>query len=276
MTSSYHGSFDQPGGAGGFSYPPLSSQRFESFPNFADSESGKYQAAGDDSPFFVPQHLPSPPQIYSSGGGLGSDPADFSTLQDEKPFDDGFPASNGPILPPPPEIQEEGFALREWRRQNAIQLEKKEKREKELLGQIIDEADSYKVQFYKKRQLAMEANKAACREKERLFIARHEKLNAEADKHYWKAIAELIPNEVPTMEKKGKKSQEKNPAVAITIKGPKPGKPTELSRMRQIVLKLKHNTPPHLMLAPPTATNTTKDAKSGTASPIAIKPIAVA
>lgn len=273
MTSSYHGSFDQPGGADGFSsYPPLSSQRFDSFSNFSDSDSGKYPAAEDDSPFFVPQHVPSPPPIYPSGGGLGSDPADFSTLQDEKPFDDGFPASNGPILPLP----EEGFALREWRRQNAIQLEEKEKREKELLGQIIDEADCYKVQFYKKRQVAMEANRTACREKERLFIARHEKLHAEADKHYWKAIAELIPNEVPTMEKKGKKSQEKNPAVAITINGPKPGKPTELSRMRQIVLKLKHNTPPHLMLTPPTATTTNKDAKSGTASPIAIKPIAVA
>ena len=84
-----------------------------------------------------------------------------------------------------------------------------------------------------------------------IFLANQEKFHAEADKNYWKAIAELVPNEVPAIEKKrGKKDQEKKPSVVI-VEGPKPGKPTDLSRMRQIILKLKLNTPPHLKPSPP-------------------------
>ena len=78
-----------------------------------------------------------------------------------------------------------------------------------------------------------------------------EKFYAEASKNYWKAIAELVPKEVPTIEKRrGKKEQDpKKPTIAV-IQGPKPGKPTDLSRMRQILLKLKQNPPAHLKLAP--------------------------
>lgn len=84
-----------------------------------------------------------------------------------------------------------------------------------------------------------------------IFVASQEKFHAEVDKNYWKAVADLIPNEVPAIEKKrGKKDQEKKPSIVI-VQGPKPGKPTELSRMRQILLKLKHNTPPHLKPLPP-------------------------
>lgn len=53
-------------------------------------------------------------------------------------------------------------------RQNAIQLEEKEKREKELRNQIIEEADQFKEEFHKKRELACENNKAANREKEKV------------------------------------------------------------------------------------------------------------
>lgn len=99
-----------------------------------------------------------------------------------------------------------------------------------------------------------------------LFLANQEKFHAEADKNYWKAIAELIPNEVPTIERKrGKKDQEKKPSI-VTVQGPKPGKPTELSRMRQIVIKLKHNTPPHLKPSPPPAKAPAKDAETSGAA----------
>lgn len=118
-----------------------------------------------------------------------------------------------------------------------------------------------KVEFLRKIEITCEHNKATNREKEKLFVANLEKFHAEADKNYWKAIAELIPNEVPTIDKRGKKDQEKKPSVVI-LQGPKPGKPTDLARMRQILLKLKHNAPPHLKLSPLPAPDTGKDAKT--------------
>nr|GMC95951.1 clathrin light chain 2 [Ipomoea batatas] len=191
-------------------------------------------SADDGSSIFVSppdQHTSFPPPIYASGG---SDP------EDEKTFADAFATSNSPVLPPPSEMQEEGFALREWRRQNALLLEEKEKREKEVLSQIIDEADGYKVEFYKKREVKMEANKVICREKEKIFLASHEKFHAEADKHYWKAISELIPNEVPTIVKKGKKDQEKKPSIAVI---------QELVRLI-VAIRVSDDTLPAFLLGP--------------------------
>ncbi|CAF2351934.1 unnamed protein product [Brassica rapa] len=160
---------------------------------------------------------------------------------------DGIFGSNGghdgPILPPPSAMEsDEGTALREWRRQNVIHLEEKEKREKELWNQIIEEANQFKEEFHKKREQTCENNKAANREKEKLYVENQEKFYAEASKNYWKAIAELVPKEVPTIEKRrGKKEEDpKKPSISV-IQGPKPDKPTDLSRMRQILLKLKQH-----------------------------------
>ncbi|KAK4582477.1 hypothetical protein RGQ29_025600 [Quercus rubra] len=253
--------------------PRLASQRFESFSNF-DADSVKDSAgdspsppifasqsfaAGDVDDVFSTQTVPdtpSPPPIYSGGF------SDFSPEQNGKDFDGGFGGSDGPILPPPSEMQsEEGFALREWRRENAIRLEEKEKKEKEMLNQIIEEAEDYKIEFYRKRMVAVDNNKASNREKEKLFLANREKFHAEAEKNYWKAIGELIPHEVVAIEKKGKKDKEKNPSIVV-IQGPKPGKPTDLSRMRHILLKLKHNPPPHMKPKPPQSSEPKNDAKT--------------
>ncbi|XP_054800746.1 clathrin light chain 1-like [Prosopis cineraria] len=179
-------------------------------------------------------------------------------------YGDGVFVSDGPVLPPPSEMEpEEGRALREWRRQNAILLEEKEKREKEMRLKIIEEADEYKVAFYEKRKLNVETNKVQNREREKLYLANQDKFHKEADKHYWKAIAELIPREVPNIEKKrGKKDQDKKPSITV-IQGPKPGKPTDLARLRQILLKLKHTPPPHMIPPPPPPAKDGKDAKEG-------------
>ncbi|GKV28314.1 hypothetical protein SLEP1_g37384 [Rubroshorea leprosula] len=158
-------------------------------------------------------------------------------------------------------------------RENAIVLEEKEKREKELLSQIIEAAEHYKVEFHKKREITCENNKVSNREKEKVFVANLEEFHVEADKDYWKSIVELIPKEVPAIEKKrGKKDHEKKPSIVV-VQGPKPGKPTDLTRMRQILLKLKQNTPPHLMQSPPPAPEAAKDAKTSTASASPAAPV---
>lgn len=195
----------------------------------------------------------SPPVHVENGNGYNGAAGD----------DDFFTSTDGPILPPPTEmLPEEGFALLEWRRQNAILLEEKEKKEKEMRMQIIEEAEEYKRAFYEKRKLNVETNKNINREKEKLYLSVQEKFHKEADKQYWKAIAELIPNEVPNIEKKrGKKDQDKKPSITV-VQGPKPGKPTDLSRMRHILLKLKHTPPPH-MIPPPPPPAPAKDAKDG-------------
>lgn len=85
-----------------------------------------------------------------------------------------------------------------------------------------------------------------------LFVTNLEKFHAEADKDYWKSIAELLPKEaVPGLEKKkGKKDAVKKPSI-ITVKGPKPGRPTDLSRMQHLISKLKTDAPSHLKLSSP-------------------------
>ncbi|QCE03714.1 Clathrin light chain [Vigna unguiculata] len=233
-----------------------------SFSNFDGNSSTIFGGAshnnGDD--VFSPQAAPeTPAPIYSASVGFDT----FSQEQNRDGVDGGFGNSDGPILPPPTDVAaEEGFALREWRRKNAILLEEKEKKEREMRSQIIEEAQEYKVEFYRKREVNVENKKASNREREKLFLAGRENFHAEADKNYWKAIGELIPHEVPAIEKRGKKDKEKKPSIVV-IQGPKPGKQTDLSRMRQILLKLKHNLPPNMKPKPPPSSETKKDTKTG-------------
>ncbi|XP_073123660.1 clathrin light chain 2-like [Henckelia pumila] len=228
--------------------PPYSAAAY----TYGDSEevTVDHVSGPDPEPF-----VPSGPVPISNGNG-------------KSPYDigedsDGIFGSDGPVLPPPNQMQEEGFALREWRRQNAIRLGEKETREKETRDQIIQESEEYKQSFYEKRKLNVETNKTSNREREKLFLANQEKFHKEADKQYWKAIGELIPNEVPNIEKRGKKKdQDKKPSIAV-IQGPKPGKTTDLQRLRGILVKLKHNPPPHMLPPPPPPAAPAKDGNDG-------------
>ncbi|OIW10436.1 hypothetical protein TanjilG_24996 [Lupinus angustifolius] len=207
---------------------------------------------------------PDPDPSYSQSP---FDPVHVSENGNGNSYGDGDDVfiSDGPVLPPPGDMEpEEGYALREWRRQNAIQLEEKEKREKELRVKIFEEAEEYKLAFYEKRNVNVETNRIQNREREKLYLANQEKFHKEADKNYWKAISDIIPREVPNIEKKrGKKDQEKQPSIKV-IQGPKPGKPTDLSRLRHILLKLKHTPPAHMIPPPPApAKEDSKDGKDG-------------
>ncbi|KAL7102258.1 hypothetical protein ACP275_08G108400 [Erythranthe tilingii] len=206
------------------------------------------------------------PQAYSpspfvGGGGGGGD--EYAKPYDAAADNEGIFTSpdGGPLLPDPSQMREEGTAFREWRRQNAIYLEEKEKKEKELRNQIIAEADEYKRQFYEKRTQNCETNKAQNREREKLYHANQEKFHKEADKQFWKAIAEIIPREVPNIEKRRAKKEEDRKASVFVIQGPKPGKPTDMTRMRQVLLKLKTTPPLHMIPPPPQKDD--KDPKDG-------------
>lgn len=86
-----------------------------------------------------------------------------------------------------------------------------------------------------------------------VFVENLTNFHATADKHYWKAVAELVPHELPSMESKSRGKDKKKPSVVINH-GPKPGKATDLSRMRQVLVKLKHNPPAHMKPPPPPTT----------------------
>lgn len=58
-----------------------------------------------------------------------------------------------------------------WFSQNALHLEEKEKKEKEMRNQLIAEADEYKKAFYEKREKTIETNKADNREREKVIIS---------------------------------------------------------------------------------------------------------
>ncbi|KAK4770773.1 hypothetical protein SAY87_031305 [Trapa incisa] len=249
-------------GYGGYTGFPAGGEEYSAPGHFSSDPAGGFPGDGD----VAVEHVAASPDIFGfedPNSGYSQAPynehGNGSVFQGDEVF-----ATDGPMLPPPSEMEpEEGAALREWRRQNAILLEEKEKREKELRIQILEEADVYIQEFYEKRKLNVESNKTNNREREKIFVANQEKFHKEADKHYWKAIGELIPREVPNIEKKrGKKEPEKKPGITV-VQGPKPGKPTELSRMRQILVKIKHSPPPHMIPPPPAPAKDAKDKKDG-------------
>ncbi|XP_024388754.1 clathrin light chain 2 isoform X2 [Physcomitrium patens] len=200
------------------------------------------------------------PSTYGAGyagAEYASNPTDEGSYHKELDEDlFGGDGGGGPMLPPPEEMQEEGAVLRQWKRENAQRLQEKEREEKEKLQQIIDDADDYKAKHKAKREANREARMKENRDKETVYHADQEHFHKTAGKQYWKAVTELVPKELPaSLEPKSRQMKEKKEkkSTFVALPGPKPGKPTDLGRFRQVLLKLKHNPPAHMIPPPPAA-----------------------
>lgn len=101
-----------------------------------------------------------------------------------------------------------------------------------------------------------------------VFLENLVTFHATADKHYWKAVGELVPHELTALETKSRGKDKKKPSVVINH-GPKPGKATDLTRMRQVLVKLKHNPPAHMKAPPPAPPAAVPAAEGSDAKPSA-------
>lgn len=87
-----------------------------------------------------------------------------------------------------------------------------------------------------------------------MYHADQEHFHKTAGKQYWKAVTELVPKELPaSLEPKSRQMKEKKEkkSTFVALPGPKPGRATDLGRFRQVLLKLKHNPPAHMIPPPP-------------------------
>eukprot|EP00897_Mesotaenium_endlicherianum_P010243 jgi/Mesen1/9247/ME000006S09245 len=151
----------------------------------------------------------------------------------------------GAVLPPPEQMEsEESNLLREWRKKKAAELEEKARTSREKHDQIIEAAKAELESFYDRRKKQVEQGKINNREKEKAFVTNLESLNAKKGGNHWEAVVAHVNFDAPTGKKDSKAKSKEGPVRTSTLLADaKPGKQTDLARMRQILLKLKHSPP---------------------------------
>nr|AQQ11755.1 clathrin light chain 1c [Chara australis] len=197
-------------------------------------------------------------------GGAAGDP--YGQSEEERHLgrfrDDGDDFGGAPLdgsgVPPlngvsgtsaPLDLPAESELLYEWRRKRAAELEVKAEQEREKKLEIIEGAASSRSTIATQREKAMEAARQNNREKESVFLSGLEaSMCTNPGGNYWATVAGMIDFDSKPEEKVPAKTADKAVdkkksagAASVVVNKPKPGKATDLTRMRQLLLKLKHN-----------------------------------
>eukprot|EP00245_Coleochaete_scutata_P015059 TRINITY_DN6574_c0_g1_i1.p1 TRINITY_DN6574_c0_g1~~TRINITY_DN6574_c0_g1_i1.p1 ORF type:complete len:203 (+),score=61.36 TRINITY_DN6574_c0_g1_i1:204-812(+) len=184
------------------------------------------------------------PPVYDQAPPTFDD--DFRGSQGGGGFPDDFGQEEeaGVKLPPPSAMPtEESILLREWRRKRGLELEEKARISREQHQKILEQAEYEKEIFYNQRQKQVAGAKTNNREKEKVFMAHLEALNAKSGGNYWESVVAFVNFDVVPDRKDKKSGKGANISPRPSTADVKPGKQTDMSRMRQVLLKLKHNPP---------------------------------
>eukprot|EP00850_Spirogloea_muscicola_P021321 SM000244S08556 [mRNA] locus=s244:48691:54270:- [translate_table: standard] len=134
---------------------------------------------------------------------------------------------------------------REWRAKRAAELEEKERQSRMEHDRILESAEEMRRTAYERQQKSKEQNQINNREKEKVFLANLEALNTpKSGANYWETVTAMVNFDASVPKKDEKRKSAGATRSSQTATDLKPGKQTDLARMRQVLLKLKHTAPP--------------------------------
>ncbi|GJP42344.1 hypothetical protein CLOM_g1918 [Closterium sp. NIES-68] len=198
------------------------------------------------------QQHDAPASDFQSYNGLGEE-HQAAAGEYAPPAEENGTFEDGAKLPPPSQMgSEESILLREWRRKKAIELEEKARVSREKHQQVLDDAKAELEAFYKKREMQVTQAKTNNRDKEKAYVDNLLSLNSKQGGNYWESVCAFTNFDVSIKKEKAKKKDEPT-RMSTQLNDAKAGKHTDLARMRQVLLKLKHNPPPAFAPAAGTA-----------------------
>nr|AQQ11757.1 clathrin light chain 2b [Chara australis] len=159
-------------------------------------------------------------------------------------------------------LRETSELIHEWRRQRAKELQKKADMEKKKKADILQQASIQREAMVSERSKAIAAAYKTNREKEKVYLAELEwSMQTKPGGNYWATVAKIADDAKVGAEEKEKPARAgsvdrgkdkgrrgsgaaSSPSTSTSAGSPaalpKPGKQTDLTRMRQILNKLKH------------------------------------